>query len=320
MPRMRGRLYSSCASSTWSFPSALTACWAKMSRISCVRSTTRAVSAFSSAFCCVGSSSSSTISTSAFAASYSLLQLLELALADVRARIRARALLDELADRLDARRARELAQLAELLLGVGGLREHGQHEPALGLDARAGVLARRHFGDYATLVADDRPRRPARRAHARARRHPVREPQRGGDRVLRAAPLGEPTWRDGETLWYGERRGDRPLVVLAGHSTRCRRRTTSPAGLRDGVVHGLGASDMKGGVAVMLELARAWADLRRQPGARRRPALLPAGGAARGGQPAARTLRQRSAASTTPSSRSCSSRPTTRSRPAASAT
>ena len=35
---MRGRLYSSCASSTWSFPSALTACWAKMSRISCVRS------------------------------------------------------------------------------------------------------------------------------------------------------------------------------------------------------------------------------------------------------------------------------------------
>ena len=43
MPRMRGRLYSSCASSTWSLPSALTACWAKMSRISCVRSTTRVV-------------------------------------------------------------------------------------------------------------------------------------------------------------------------------------------------------------------------------------------------------------------------------------
>ena len=44
MPRMRGRLYSSCASSTWSLPSAETACWAKMSRISCVRSTTRAES------------------------------------------------------------------------------------------------------------------------------------------------------------------------------------------------------------------------------------------------------------------------------------
>ncbi len=48
IPRMRGRLYSSCASSTWSFPSALRACWAKMSRISCVRSTTRALSASSS--------------------------------------------------------------------------------------------------------------------------------------------------------------------------------------------------------------------------------------------------------------------------------
>ena len=43
MPRIRGRLYSSCASSTWSLPSALRACWAKMSRISCVRSTTRAL-------------------------------------------------------------------------------------------------------------------------------------------------------------------------------------------------------------------------------------------------------------------------------------
>ena len=54
MPRMRGRLYSSCASSTCSLPSAETACWAKMSRISCVRSTTRADSASSSARCCVG--------------------------------------------------------------------------------------------------------------------------------------------------------------------------------------------------------------------------------------------------------------------------
>ena len=54
MPRMRGRLYSSCASSTCSFPSALVACWAKMSRISCVRSTTRVSSAFSRKRCCDG--------------------------------------------------------------------------------------------------------------------------------------------------------------------------------------------------------------------------------------------------------------------------
>src|SRR5215831_10092910 len=42
LERLGGGLYSSCASSTWSLPSALTACCAKMSRISCVRSTTRA--------------------------------------------------------------------------------------------------------------------------------------------------------------------------------------------------------------------------------------------------------------------------------------
>src|SRR5439155_423486 len=54
IPRMRGRLYSSCASSTWSFPSAETACWAKMSRMSCVRSTTRTPSAFSRERRCAG--------------------------------------------------------------------------------------------------------------------------------------------------------------------------------------------------------------------------------------------------------------------------
>ena len=65
MPRMRGRLYSSWASSTWSLPSALRACWAKMSRISCVRSTTRAWRRFSSWRCWEGASSSSTSSDSA---------------------------------------------------------------------------------------------------------------------------------------------------------------------------------------------------------------------------------------------------------------
>ena len=73
--------------------------------------------------------------------------------------------------------------------------------------------------------------------------------------------VGEPTWRDGETLWYGDRRGDRPLVVLAGHLDTVPAQDNIPGRLRDGVVEGLGASDMKGGVAVMIEVARAWADL-----------------------------------------------------------
>ena len=66
------------------------------------------------------------------------LQLLELPLADVGLLIGPVALLDELLDRLDERRPRELAQLAELVLGVGPFREHGEQEPLLGLEACRG--------------------------------------------------------------------------------------------------------------------------------------------------------------------------------------
>ncbi|HTZ86971.1 MAG TPA: succinyl-diaminopimelate desuccinylase [Solirubrobacteraceae bacterium] len=52
-------------------------------------------------------------------------------------------------------------------------------------------------------------------------------------------------------------RGRRPLVLLAGHLDTVPAQENWP-GLLDGEhVHGLGASDMKGGVAVMLELALA---------------------------------------------------------------
>ena len=67
------------------------------------------------------------------------LQLLELALADVGLLVGPVALLDELVHRLDERRPRELAQLAQLVLGVGPFREHGQQEPLLGLEPCRGV-------------------------------------------------------------------------------------------------------------------------------------------------------------------------------------
>ena len=98
-----------------------------------MRSTTRAWSAFSSARCCGGLSSSSTISTSACASPYDLLQLVELPLADVRARVGKPPVLDDLADRLDAGRPRELLELGELVGAVGSGREHGDEEPTLGL-------------------------------------------------------------------------------------------------------------------------------------------------------------------------------------------
>ena len=65
---------------------------------------------------------------------------------------------------------------------------------------------------------------------------------------------------EAETLLYAtERRPGVPLVLLAGHLDTVPAQGNLPGRLVDGSVHGLGASDMKGGLAVMVELAR-WLD------------------------------------------------------------
>jgi succinyl-diaminopimelate desuccinylase len=63
---------------------------------------------------------------------------------------------------------------------------------------------------------------------------------------------GAARYDDGEVLLYGN-----GPIVLAGHLDTIPAQQNIPGRIGDGVVHGLGASDMKAGVAVMVELARA---------------------------------------------------------------
>ncbi len=73
--------------------------------------------------------------------------------------------------------------------------------------------------------------------------------------VRRLVPL-EPLYDDGEVLLYGDPAAP---VVLAGHLDTIPAQGNLPGRIAGGAVHGLGASDMKGGVAVMIELVRAGA-------------------------------------------------------------
>lgn len=63
-----------------------------------------------------------------------------------------------------------------------------------------------------------------------------------------------------DTRYYATpRRAGRPLVVLAGHLDTVPAQENLPGRIEDGWVVGLGATDMKGGDAVLVELARALA-------------------------------------------------------------
>src|SRR5256885_16447981 len=66
------------------------------------------------------------------------------------------------------------------------------------------------------------------------------------------------TYGTDEALLYATERTGQPLVLLAGPLDTVPSQDNLPGLIEDGWVVGLGASDMKGGLAVMVELAN-WA-------------------------------------------------------------
>ena len=82
------------------------------------------------------------------------------------------------------------------------------------------------------------------------------------DRVRALVPVPfEPVYEGDEAFfWARDRRPGVPLLVLAGHYDTVPAQDNLPGRIEDGAVHGCGASDMKGGVAVALELVRDLAD------------------------------------------------------------
>src|SRR5687768_18544879 len=75
-------------------------------------------------------------------------------------------------------------------------------------------------------------------------------------RTLVPEPFGAVCEGDEVVLWAREPRSGVPLLVLAGHYDTVPAQGNLPGRIADGAVHGCGASDMKGGVAVAVELVR----------------------------------------------------------------
>jgi succinyl-diaminopimelate desuccinylase len=166
-----------------------------------------------------------------------------------------RAVLDDPRDRLHERRACELLELGELVGAVDPGCEHGEDEPALGLLARHGIgLSHRHSTVIMTAAVPtpDLAARTLELVDVPSESYA----EAAAMELVRGVLPGDPLYDDGEVILWGDASAP---VVLAGHVDTVPAQGNLPGRLEDGAVHGVGASDMKGGVAVMLELALAGA-------------------------------------------------------------
>ena len=240
MPRMRGRLYSSCASSTWSLPSD-----APRVLREDVEDQLRAVddaraelvlerALLRRAELVVGEQDLRR------RAGVRRLELAELALPDERPRIGAAAMLDDLSDGSSTRRACELTELLELVVAVRALRIHADEERALRLRPGCGIgLARSHRGimpRYApavTALAD--------RLAARTLELVDIPSQSGSEAAIREhlLELVPRAWRPSSqaTRRSCSRRSggpERPLIVLAAHYDTVPAQDNLPGRIADG--------------------------------------------------------------------------------------
>ena len=158
-PRSRGSMYSICASDTCALPSRLVACWAKMSRISAVRSMTLTLTAFSSAFSCAGRQFAVADDGVGTGGQHHVAQLGRLARADVGRGVGLAAALDHAFEHLRARGLGQRGQLGEAGVGVGGtaVGPHAdQHHP---LEAQLAVLDLGDVGEFGGQPGDAAQRR-----------------------------------------------------------------------------------------------------------------------------------------------------------------
>ena len=171
-------------------------------------------------------------------------------------------MLHDLADGHGTRGASELAKFVELVGSVGALRVHTDEECALRVRPGSGIgLARSHceimprYAPPVTALAD--------RLAARTLELVNIPSQSGSEQAIRGRllELVPEDWTaefegDEAFLFAPPRRAGMPLIVLAAHYDTVPPQDNLPGRIADGAVYGVGASDMKGGLAVAIELAR----------------------------------------------------------------